>query len=106
MARENKFQADLIKRIKEELPGCMVLKNDSGYLQGVPDLLILYGTRWAMLEVKRSLDAPSQPNQEYYRHKFDAMSFADVVAPENEEEIIHDLQLALALTRRTRVSGR
>lgn len=103
MTRENRFQAELIKKIKEMLPGCMVLKNDANYMQGIPDLIILYGTRWAMLEVKRSLDAPSQPNQEYYRHKLNDMSFADVVAPENEEEILYDLQLALSLTRRTRV---
>lgn len=106
MARENSFQAHLIKRIKEELPGCMVLKNDANYMQGIPDLIVLYGTRWAMLEVKRSLDAPSQPNQEYYRHKLDNMSFADVVAPENEEAVIHDLQLALSSTRGARISRR
>lgn len=104
--RENKYQAHVIKRLKEVFPGCMVLKNDSGYLQGVPDLLILHGTRWAMLEVKRDIDADSQPNQEYYRHKFDAMSFADIICPENEEEVLHDLQLALSFARRARVPRR
>lgn len=104
--RENKFQAHVIERIKKEFPGCMVLKNDSGYLQGVPDLLILHGTRWAMLEVKRDIDARSQPNQEYYRHKFNAMSFADTIAPENEEEVLHDLQLALSVTGRARIPRR
>ena len=37
---ENKFQAKLIKEIKEEFPGCIVLKNDPTYIQGVPDLLV------------------------------------------------------------------
>ena len=47
---ENKFQANLIKEIKETLPGCVVMKNDSSYIQGIPDLLVLYEDKWASLE--------------------------------------------------------
>lgn len=39
---ESRFQANLIKEIKKLFPGCIVMKSDSGYLQGIPDLLILY----------------------------------------------------------------
>ena len=59
---ENKFQANLIREIKKEFPGCMVLKNDSSYLQGVPDLSIFYKHHWAMLEVKKGKNAKRQPN--------------------------------------------
>ena len=45
--KEREFQAKLIKEIKNKYPGCMVLKNDPNYIQGVPDLLILHGKRWA-----------------------------------------------------------
>ena len=51
---ENKFQSKLIKEIKNRFPGCIVLKNDSGYIQGIPDLIILFKNKWAALEVKKS----------------------------------------------------
>ena len=43
MARlEKDFQAKLIKDIKKLFPGCMVMKTDPTYIQGIPDLLILF----------------------------------------------------------------
>lgn len=92
--RENAYQAGLIQRLRERFPGCVVLKNDSGYLQGVPDLSIFYGPHWAVLEVKKSAHEPFQPNQEYYLEHFGYMSFAACVYPENEEAVLDDLQQA------------
>lgn len=103
---ERDYQAKLIKKIKLLLPGSFVLKNDSDYLQGVPDLSIFYGDKWAMLEVKASEDAPSQPNQEYYVGHFSTLSFAAFIYPEIEEEVLRDLQLALKPRRSARVPKR
>lgn len=91
---ENRFQSDLIRELKEVFPGCIVLKNDPCYIQGVPDLLILYGDKWAALECKKSKSARRQPNQEYYIDKMDAMSFARFIYPENKEEVLDGLQQA------------
>ena len=63
---ENKFQANLIKELKERFPGCIVMKNDPTYIQGIPDLLVLHKDKWASLECKKSAGAKKQPNQEYY----------------------------------------
>lgn len=104
--RENVYQANLIKRLKTMFPGCMVLKNDSDYLQGILDLTILYEDKWAMLEVKRDLDAPYQPNQEYYLQKLNEMSFAAMICPSNEREVLSALQHAFEPRRNTRVSKR
>lgn len=90
--RESKYQAHVISELRDLLPGCFILKNDSGYLQGIPDLLVLYGDRWAMLEVKLSIDSPFQPNQEYYLELLDEMSFAACIYPENEYEVLDALQ--------------
>lgn len=73
-------------------PGCIVLKNDPNYLQGIPDLVIFFMDNWAMLEVKKSENATHRPNQDYYVHKLDGMSFARFIYPENEEEVLHELQ--------------
>lgn len=89
--RENKYQQGLVKRIRQCLPDCLILKNDPNYLQGVPDLLVLYGDLWAMLEVKASETAPVRPNQKYYVEKLDRMGFARFVYPENEEEILEEI---------------
>ena len=89
---ENKFQAGLIKELKERFPGCIVMKNDSSYIQGIPDLLILHGDKWASLECKKSSDAKKQPNQEYYVGKMNEMSFSRFISPENKETVLYELQ--------------
>lgn len=88
---ENKFQANLIREIKNILPGCIVMKNDSSYIQGIPDLLILYKDKWASLECKKNARASKQPNQEYYVRMMDDMSFARFICPENKEDILNEL---------------
>lgn len=89
---ENKFQAKLIKELKKEFPGCMVLKNDSSYIQGVPDLLVLHKDTWASLEVKKSANAKHQPNQDYYVDKMNEMSFSKFIYPENKDEVFDELR--------------
>lgn len=92
--RESVFQENTIAEVKRLFPGCVVLKNDSGYLQGVPDFLILYKNKWAMLEFKKSRDASHRPNQDYYVRLMDEMSFARFIFPENKEEVLNDLKAA------------
>lgn len=86
------FQAILKKELKEMFPGCIVTKLDSGDIQGIPDLLILYGDRWAVLEVKRSARATKQPNQEYYVDLLNDMGFSRFIYPENKDEVLDDLE--------------
>lgn len=92
--RENKFQSDLIEELEELFPGCVVIKNDATYIQGFPDILILWGRQWAALECKRSGSAPVQPNQPYWVVTLDSMSFAAFIYPENKEEVLYELQRA------------
>lgn len=98
--KESDFQSELIKELKVEFPGCVVLKNDPNYIQGIPDLLILHRDRWAALECKKEEIAHRQPNQEFYIHKLDQMSFARFIYPENKEEVLDELQRSFR-TRRT-----
>ena len=91
---ERDFQSKLIKEIKKMFSGCIVLKNDSSYIQGVPDLLILYKNKWATLELKRSASAKRQPNQEYYVGLMNDMSFSRFIYPENKEEVLNELREA------------
>jgi hypothetical protein len=90
--RENRFQAGLIKELKSVFQGCVVMKSDPGYVQGFPDLLVLYKDKWAALECKKNALAGKRPNQEYYVGLADGMSFARFVSPENKEEVLRELQ--------------
>lgn len=97
---ENQYQAGLIKRLEARFPGCVIMKNDAAYKQGILDLTILYGRYWATLEVKRSEDSPVRPNQDFYVQRLDEMSFAAYIYPENEEEVLSALQQAFEPPRR------
>ncbi len=92
---ERRFQSDLIKEIRRRLPECMIIKQDPSYIQGLPDLLILNGNKWAALECKSRKGAHHQPNQDYYIERLGEMSFARFIYPENKEEILNELQQAL-----------
>lgn len=89
---ESKFQAKLIKELKETFPGCMVMKSDSSYIQGIPDLLILHNDKWASLECKKTANSKRQPNQQYYVEKMDSMSFSRVIHPENKDDVLEELK--------------
>lgn len=103
---EREYQAQLIKVIKERLPGCVIMKNDTEYMQGFPDLTILWQDKWAVLEVKAHELARAQPNQRYYIEQLACMSFAAFIYPENEEDVLDALQQAFGARRLTRVSKR
>lgn len=90
---ESDYQAYLKKKIKEMLPDCIVAKEDCNDIQGIPDLIVLFGKRWATLEVKKSLEdrKKPRPNQEYYVNRMNNMSFSRFIYPENEKEVLDEL---------------
>ncbi len=90
--KESNYQHELIGKIERRFPGCKVLKNDCDYIQGIPDLTVLYGKHWAALETKRSKDEPHRPNQDYYVDEMNGMSFASFIYPENEEDVLNEME--------------
>ena len=93
MARSSRLESGFQDRLRDELhemfPGCMIFKMDQ--IQGIPDLLILYEDRWAMLECKKSAKASRRPNQEYYVDLLNEMSFSRFIYPENKDEVLDEL---------------
>lgn len=92
--RENEYQRGLIKRLEEKFPGCFVMKNDEQYRQGTPDLTVLHGDRWAVLEVKRTEKELKKlpPNQGEYVERLNEMGYSTFIYPENETEVLGALQ--------------
>jgi len=101
---ETTYQNKVIKKLRRLFPDAIILKNDPGYLQGVPDLVILVQDRWATLEVKTSAKATRRPNQEYYVEVMDNMSFSAFICPENEDEVLDALQQTFRASREACVS--
>lgn len=92
MKKENEYQASLIKKLEEMFVDAIVTKLDANHIQGIPDLLVLYKNKYAVLECKRSANEPHRPNQDYYVNKLNDMSFSRFIYPENEEEVLNELQ--------------
>ena len=93
---EKDFQRNLIKELEQiynDPDSDVITKFED--IQGYPDILILHRDRWAMLECKKSKDAPHRPNQDFYVNRLNKMSFARFIYPENKEEVLNDLQSTL-----------
>lgn len=105
---EGKFKTDLRKDLEADFEGILILPGQSNVIQGIPDWLLIFNDRWAMLEAKASATAIKQPNQEYYVDMFNAMSFAAFIFPENKEHVLHELRIFFAprTRRKARVSQR
>jgi hypothetical protein len=97
--REGVYQNKLVRRLQDMFPGCFILRNDPLLNQGIPDILILFRNRWAMLEVKTHSRFVRQPNQDYWVSLFGEMSFAAFIYPENEEEVLDALQSTFGVRR-------
>lgn len=92
MKKESQFQSELIKELKVMFPGCIVVKNDPNYIQGVPDLTVFYGKHWATIECKRTEKSSHRPNQDYYVEMMDKMSYSRFISPDNKKEVLDELQ--------------
>ena len=100
---ESNFQHSLIEDIKSLFPDCIVMKNDPTYIQGIPDIIVVYNDKWASFECKRSKNSKHQPNQDYYVDKMNKMSFSRFVYPENKEEVLSELQQSFKSRRKSRI---
>lgn len=94
MARtpEGRFQDRLRNDLESLFPNCLIMKNDPNSRQGIPDLLILFGNRWALLEVKKSANERPRPNQPWYVDWGSDNSFGSFIYPENKDEVLRELE--------------
>ena len=105
MKKESAFQAEVIYALKETFPGCVVMKTDANYIQGFPDLLLLYNNQWAALECKRASNSSHRPTQDYYVKKLNSMSYARFIHPDNKKEVLDELQQTFGSCGATCISG-
>lgn len=97
--KETIFEQRLKKELEAAYPGSYVVKMNPNYIQGFPDRLFLFQDFWAAFDTKRSIHAPVRPNQKYYIHTLNQMSFARFVSPETEEEFLYEIQRAIESKR-------
>lgn len=94
---ESEFTLDLKDELRRRFTGCFIYKLDPNQVQGIPDLLVLWESHWAILETKRGLRSVRQPNQEYYVEQFDEMSFAAFIHPLNYREVLDEMERVFGL---------
>ena len=91
MKNENVYQSKILKRLKEEFPGGISMKNDATYRQGYPDLIYTYG-KTIHLETKRDKKSSFRPNQNLYLDYINAQGgFARAINPQNEDEVFEEI---------------
>ena len=103
----NGYANKLVKHLKTMYPDSTILRNDPNHIQGIPDITIINGDSWAALEVKKNATASHQPNQDYYVNKFNegaTVTRAWFIFPENEEEVLNELQSTFESDRQARLS--
>lgn len=98
---ERDFQKNLIKELKDRFVGAIVTKLDSSHIQGIPDLLILFGDKWATLECKKSSGARHRPNQNYYVDRMNQMGFSKFIFPENKGDVLNELEIYFQQSRKS-----
>lgn len=106
MALESEFRSRLIEDLHDLFPECIVVINNPNYIQGFPDILILFEDMWAALETKKESNSSHRPNQDYYVDMLNQMSYASFVNPENKERVLDELQQAFRSRRTTRLPRR
>ena len=104
MAKESDFQAALIKDLETRFEGSIVTKLDSGHIQGIPDLLVLYEDKWAALECKAGAKEAHRPNQDWYVEHMNQMSYASFIYPENKEKVLNEIEQSFKSSGTARVS--
>ena len=91
MVSEATFKTNLKNRIESEFPGSMIFHLDPCEKSGIPDLVVLYKSKWAALEGKKSKNASRRLHQEYYVNLMDKMAYASFISPENEDQVVDEL---------------
>lgn len=89
---ESKFKSQFKECLEYNFPGILILPGDASAIQGIPDMICFYGSRWFALEFKKSKNASHRPNQGYYVNLMNEMSFARFIYPENADEVLDELQ--------------
>ena len=90
---ESELKGRVKNRIRQRLPYTeLTFIEPKTFSRSHPDLVILGLRAWAALEIKRSFDAPKQPNQQYRVDRLNLIGYARFVYPENLEEVLDELE--------------
>lgn len=90
--KENEYQAYIMKKLRKTYGDDYVIKIPGYVLQGIADIEVTHGAKYARLEAKAYKDAAHRPNQEYRINEINKQGgFARFIYPENEKEVLKEL---------------
>lgn len=88
---KKKFKDDFGKRMEKHDQQYDIIENKS-QRRSTLDTIFLGRRVWAALEFKKEKGASEQPNQDYYVDKWNKLSYARIVYPDNAEEVLDELE--------------
>jgi len=95
---EGNFKSKLIEKLEKRYPNFVITKLEADLKNGIPDIVILGDKkRWATLEAKKSKKDVTKPrtnkrSQDYYVSTMSKMGYSSYIYPENEEEVLRELE--------------
>lgn len=92
---EAKFQKGFVSWLRKHGCTCFKMTPGPGIPDGTPDYLCIKDGFWFMIEFKRSKTAKFRPGQQQALEKYNEMSYAVAVYPENEDKIKKELEQML-----------
>lgn len=91
--RESAFKKRFLAKVEERLSYLdLDFITPTETSRSLPDIFVIGPLFWAALEFKRSGDANHQPNQDWYIERFNEKGYGVFVEPNNEEEVLNDLE--------------
>ena len=94
---ESGFKKKFLDNLEIRFPGIVIVQTDPTNFLSFPDIILLYGNRWAALETKRNTKARKQPNQPHWIRELNDMSYASFLSPENQQEVLDELEQLFGL---------
>lgn len=91
MKLESTFEKEFCKALRQTLGERYTYTFKLTAAKGIPDRLILYKDKYALLEFKQYKNAKKQPGQETWVGHFDNLAYAAIVYPENAEKVMQDI---------------
>lgn len=92
---ESAYKRKLINIVKHDIcydNKVWVVRPNSTFNPGYPDLIFLIDRMWMALEVKRKASAHISPLQNFLVEDMNSVGFARFVFPGNEKEVLDELQ--------------
>lgn len=92
MTLEKDFQSKFLAKLRKLGCKCYKQQMNATTRAGTPDVIVLLGPVWIMLEFKKAKNSPKRPGQQKNIDWANEVSFGWFVYPENADEVYEQIK--------------